>query len=97
MNKQTSFLPNIFICVLMDAIGMFTYAIPALGEFGDITWAPFSAFVFYKLFGGKLGVFGGAFDFLEEILPFTDVIPTFTIAWFIRKNAIEKSLQQVRR
>lgn len=92
MNTQKQFLPNIAICVAMDLIGMFTYAIPALGEFGDIIWAPFSAFVFFKLFGGKMGVFGGAFTFLEEIIPFTDVIPSFTIAWFIRKNAMNKNL-----
>lgn len=92
MNTQKQFLPNIAICVVMDLIGMFTYAIPALGEFGDIIWAPFSAFVFFKLFGGKMGVFGGAFTFLEEIIPFTDVIPSFTIAWFIRKNAMNKNL-----
>lgn len=92
MNTQKQFLPSIAICVVMDLIGMFTYTIPALGEFGDIIWAPFSAFVFFKLFGGKMGVFGGAFNFLEEIIPFTDVIPSFTIAWFIRKNAIEKNL-----
>lgn len=97
MNKQPHFLPHIAVCILMDLTGMFTYAIPALGEFGDIVWAPLSAFVFYKIFGGRLGLFGGAFDFLEEIFPFTDFIPSFTIAWFIRKNAIEKSLQQTRR
>ena len=96
MNTQKLFLPNIAICILMDLIGMFTYTIPALGEFGDVIWAPFSAFIFYKLFGGKLGLFGGMFDFFEEILPFTDVIPSFTIAWFIRKNAVDKTLQQIR-
>lgn len=101
MDTQKNTLPNIAICIAMDLIGMFTYTIPALGEFGDIIWAPFSAFIFYKMFGGKMGVFGGAFSFLEEIIPFTDVIPSFTIAWFIRKNAVEnavnKSVQANRR
>jgi hypothetical protein len=97
MKNEQQFLPNIAICILMDLVGMFTYTIPALGEFADIIWAPFSAFVFYKLFGGKMGVFGGAFNFLEEILPFTDIIPSFTIAWFIRRNAIEKSLEKAGR
>lgn len=92
MNTQKHFLPNIAICIAMDLVGMFTYMLPGLGEFGDIIWAPLSAFIFFKLFGGKLGVFGGAFDFLEEIIPFTDFIPSFTIAWFIRKNAIERSI-----
>jgi hypothetical protein len=96
MKTQKLFLPNIGFCIAMDLIGMFTYIIPSLGEFADLIWAPFSAFVFYKLFGGKLGLFGGAFSFLEEIIPFTDAIPSFTIAWFIRKNAIDKAVQDIR-
>lgn len=68
----------------MDAIGYFTYAIPFWGEFGDLVWAPLSALVFFRMFGGWKGALGGAFSLVEEILPFTDFIPTFTIAWFIQ-------------
>lgn len=78
MNKQ---LPPLLVCVIMDIIGYATYSIPFFGEFGDIIWAPISALVFFKMFGGWKGAVGGAFSFLEEILPFTDFIPTFTIAW----------------
>ena len=95
MKNETHFLPNIAICIAMDLIGMFTYIIPALGEFADIVWAPISAMIFYKMFGGRIGMIGGVLNFIEEILPFTDVIPSFTIAWFIRKNAIEKTLQKI--
>ena len=95
MKNETHFLPNIAICIAMDLIGMFTYIIPALGEFADIVWAPISAMIFYKMFGGRIGMIGGVLNFIEEILPFTDVIPSFTIAWFIRKNAIEKALQKI--
>ncbi|MBI2729924.1 MAG: hypothetical protein HYX40_04090 [Sphingobacteriales bacterium] len=72
---------SLLFCILMDAIGYFTYAIPVLGEFGDIIWAPVSAFIFYKTFGGWKGIFGGLFDFTEEILPGTDFIPSFTLMW----------------
>lgn len=92
MSIQKQFLPNIAICIAMDLIGMFTYAIPAFGEFGDVIWAPFSALIFYKLFGGRIGMIGSVLNFLEEIFPFTDFIPSFTIAWFIRKHAVERSL-----
>ena len=92
MNKQNIFLPNIAICIAMDLIGMFTYIIPALGEFADIIWAPISAMIFYKMFGGRIGLIGGVLNFVEEILPFTDIIPSFTIAWFVRKKQIEKQL-----
>ncbi len=91
-NKEM-FLPNIGICILMDLIGMASYVFPAIGELGDAVWAPLSGYIFYKLFGGRLGLIGGVLDFLEEIIPFTDIIPSFTIAWFIRKNDIDKMIQ----
>jgi len=90
MNNNNIFVPNIALCIFMDLVGMATYSIPFLGEFGDIIWAPFSAFIFYKTFGGRIGIFGGALSFLEELLPLTDFIPSFTIAWYIRKNEADK-------
>ncbi len=65
-----------------------------IGEFSDIIWAPLSAMIYFRLFGGKMGVFGGAFSFLEELLPFTDIIPTFTISWFLRSRAVEKESEK---
>ncbi len=84
------FLPHLAICIVMDLLGMATYALPQFGEFADLLWAPLSGFLFYKFFGGRLGMIGGIFDFLEELIPFTDFIPSFTIAWFIRKRQIDK-------
>jgi hypothetical protein len=73
--------PSLLFCLLMDAIGYATYAIPVLGELGDIFWAPLSAIIFFKTFGGWKGAFGGIFNFVEEILPGLDFIPTFTLTW----------------
>lgn len=73
--------PSLLACLALDAIGYASFAIPGLGEFSDVIWAPISAFIFYKMFGGAKGAFGGIFNFAEEILPFTDFIPTFTIMW----------------
>jgi hypothetical protein len=78
MNKLQS---SLLFCLLMDAIGYATYAVPFLGEFGDIIWAPLSAIIFFKTFGGWKGAFGGVFNFVEELLPWTDFIPSFTIMW----------------
>ena len=83
-------LPNLVICVLLDVVGMISLTIPFIGDFGDVIWAPLSAMIYMKMFGGKMGIFGGAFSFLEEILPVTDIIPTFTISWFLRKREIDK-------
>lgn len=77
MNKQ----PSLFLCILMDVIGYASYGIPVFGEVTDIVWAPVSAFIFYRMFGGWRGAFGGLFNFTEELLPGLDFIPTFTIIW----------------
>lgn len=93
-NEKELFLPNIGICILMDLVGMASYFFPGLGEFADVVWAPISAYIFFKLFGGRLGMIGSVLNFLEEIIPFTDIIPSFTIAWFIRKKAMDKMIQK---
>ena len=90
MKTSKLVLPNIGLCIVMDLIGMSSYVLPFLAEVTDLVWAPISAMIFNKLFGGKLGMIGGVLNFLEEIIPFTDIIPSFTIAWFIRKQEIEK-------
>lgn len=90
MNTNTQTLPPLFLCILLDLVGYMSFTIPFIGEFSDVIWAPLSAMIYYRLFGGKMGVFGGAFSFLEELIPFTDVIPTFSISWFIRYKSMAK-------
>lgn len=83
---MTRKLPDLTTCILLDVIGCVSYIIPPFGP----VWAFISGIIFYVLFGKKFGVMGGVFSFLEELIPVVDFIPTFTIAWFIRKNGIEK-------
>jgi len=73
----------------MDCIGYLSYAIPGLAEFGDIAWAPVSGIIFFVTFGGWKGSIGGIFNFVEELLPGTDFIPSFTIMWLLQ-NAVSK-------
>jgi hypothetical protein len=81
-------LPSLKTCIILDLIGCFSYIIL---PFGPI-WAVISGIIFYFLFGRKFGLFGGIFSFIEELFPGIDFIPTFTIAWVIRKHEIEKLL-----
>ena len=86
-------MPSLAACLLMDVLGYATYAIPFFGEFLDLLWAPVSALIFFRMFGGAKGLFGGAFNFFEELMPGLDFIPTFTITWAIqyfqrRKNVV---------
>jgi hypothetical protein len=84
-SEKKLFLPNIGICIFMDLFGMIPYLLPWL----SFIVAPISSWTFYKLFGGRIGIIGGILDFLEEIIPFTEIIPTYTIAWFIRRIEIK--------
>jgi hypothetical protein len=81
-------LPSIKACIILDLIGCFSYAVLPFGP----VWAIISGIIFYFLFGRKFGVLGGIFSFIEELFPGIDFIPTFTIAWFIRKHEIDKLL-----
>lgn len=90
--EAKSKLPQLWVCVLLDLIGMVSYFIPAWSEWIDIVWAPIAAFIFYLLFGGKTGTIGAALTFAEEALPFIDIVPMFTIGYFARKAEIKKTL-----
>lgn len=83
-------LPSLKTCLIIDAIGCVSYIFPPFGP----VWAVISGIIFYFLFGRKFGVLGGVFSFLEEMLPGVDLIPTFTIAWIIRKHDMEKMMLQ---
>ncbi len=69
------------ISLFLDLIGLVSFTIPAVGEFSDVIWAPISAYLMLKLYKGIHAKIASATVFLEEILPWTDFIPTFTIMW----------------
>ena len=87
---------SLWLCILMDLVGYATYSIPVLGELGDLLWAPVSGLIFYQLFGGWKGALGGFFGFLEELLPGTDFIPSFTIMWLLQQASAQKRLEPVK-
>ena len=87
--------PSLLICIVMDLIGYATYALPFVGEIGDMIWAPVSGLIFYKLFGGWKGAMGGIFNFIEELLPGLDFIPSFTIMWIIKSVRKEQPLKSI--
>ncbi|WP_034258987.1 hypothetical protein [Aequorivita capsosiphonis] len=67
--------------ILFDLIGMSSMAIPIVGPFLDIIWAPYAAKKMSDMYKGTEGKVASVIVFLEEILPFTDIIPTFTLMW----------------
>ena len=67
--------------LLLDGIGMLSLAIPGLGEFLDILWAPVAGWFMTRLYPGRKGKIAGVVAFLEELLPGLDLIPSFTLMW----------------
>lgn len=67
--------------LVYDAIGMASISVPLVGPFLDLLWAPYAAKKMTQMYPGKKGKLASVIVFLEEILPFTDVIPTFTLMW----------------
>lgn len=70
------------LSLLFDFIGMLSYFVPIFAEVTDLFWAPISGILLVVMFKGTAGKLAGVFGFIEELLPFVDVIPTFTITWF---------------
>ena len=77
------------ISILLDLIGMLSFVIPFVGEFGDVVWAPLSGWIMTRMYTGTTGKIAGAVTFIEEILPGVDIIPSFTLMW-IYASFIEK-------
>lgn len=72
---------NLYLGILFDLIGMLSFTIPLIGDFGDVVWAPISGYLISRMYKGTAGKVAGIVSFLEEILPFTDIIPTYTLMW----------------
>ncbi len=73
---------QLFMGLLFDGIGMLSFAIPFVGEFSDIIWAPLAAWLMTRMYKGKIGQVAGIITFIEEIIPGFDLIPSFTLMWF---------------
>ncbi|MEY3050024.1 MAG: hypothetical protein RL365_2062 [Bacteroidota bacterium] len=79
---------KLLAAILIDLIGMGSYIIPGSSELLDAIWAPMSAILVFILFNRKLS--WASFTFLEELLPFTDVVPSATIAWYFHYQEMDK-------
>lgn len=75
--------------IVFDLVGVLTYIVPGLGEWFDLVWAPIAGFSYMIMYKGFWGIIGGTFTFAEELLPMTDVIPSFTITWLLRYVILE--------
>ncbi|SEF86870.1 hypothetical protein [Flavobacterium urumqiense] len=84
---------NLILGILFDAIGMLSFTVPFVGEFSDVIWAPIAGYLMTTMYKGSVGKVGGVITFLEEILPFSDFIPTFTLTWIYNYLIKSKNVQ----
>lgn len=95
-NKQAAVsvnIPKLLLCIVIDVIGTSSELVPVLGEVTDVVWAPIAAVVLRQLFDNSNVVF--LLEFVEEILPFTDVLPLATICWCIETYLYDSDLATI--
>mmetsp|Transcript_2493 Transcript_2493/g.3673 ORF Transcript_2493/g.3673 Transcript_2493/m.3673 type:complete len:402 (-) Transcript_2493:134-1339(-) len=71
---------RLIVSLLIDLIGSSSYLLPGVGEAFDLSWAPIQT-VFIMAMYDKVSPNLKYVSFAEEILPFTDVVPSATIGW----------------
>ncbi len=90
MNKNYK---KLGLSIILDIIGF--VPIPFL----DLAWAPISGYIMTKMYKGTKGKVGGVISFFEEIFPFSDIIPTFTLMWIytyiIKKDEDENQEKEI--
>jgi hypothetical protein len=71
---------KLIVSLTVDFIGSMSYLLPIVGEGFDVAWAPIS-----------MVLVGAMYDessphlkyvaLMEELLPFTDIVPSATLGW----------------
>ncbi|WP_088341226.1 hypothetical protein [Robiginitalea sediminis] len=72
---------KLLLGLLLDGVGMLSLLVPGLGPALDLVWAPVAGWLMTRMYAGRAGKAAGFIAFAEELLPGTDVVPTFTLMW----------------
>eukprot|EP00979_Chaetoceros_neogracilis_P015865 scaffold6631_cov287-Chaetoceros_neogracile.AAC.6 len=94
-------LPNdmighLVVSLLIDFIGSSSYLLPVVGETFDLAWAPIQTILLMAMYDKTMPSLK-YISFIEEIMPFTDVIPSGTLGWVRRYSplVLEAGLKRV--
>lgn len=82
--------PSLILCLILDVVGCLSFFMPVYNVLFKLLWAPVAALIYFRMFGGRLGFFGGVALFIEETSSIGFMIPTFTIT-FLAKSKIFSS------
>ncbi len=80
-NNNPTKLKRLYISFVCDIVGMLSFSLPLIGESFDFIWAPLASFIILRMYPGVAGKVGAVTSFIEELTPFLDFIPTFTLTW----------------
>lgn len=81
------------LSLIFDAIGMVSYSLFLFGEPIDIVWAPISAFIMTRMYKGNTGKIAALVSLFEELMPMTDIVPTFTLTWIYQYVLKERKVR----
>jgi len=73
-------LGKLVVSLVLDLIGSSSYLLPIVGEGFDLAWAPTQTIFIMALYDEKMPSMK-YISFVEEILPFTDLLPSGTLGW----------------
>jgi len=76
----TDWIGKFCISLLMDTVGSCSYLLPGIGESFDVVWCPCQTLLIQAMYQDVAPNLMYV-SFLEEFLPFTDVLPSATIGW----------------
>ena len=81
---------KLIVSLLIDGAGSASYLVPVVGEVTDLGWAPIQTVLIMALYEDQQNKMEGQnpewlkyVSFAEEILPFTDIVPTATMGWLM--------------
>jgi len=76
----TDMVGQLVVSLVIDFIGSSSYLLPGVGEAFDVGWAPIQTILLMAMYDKTMPSLK-YISFMEEILPFTDVLPSGTLGW----------------
>jgi hypothetical protein len=71
---------RLVVSLIIDFIGSSSYLVPVVGESFDLAWAPIQTILIMARYDECMPSLKYV-SFLEEIIPFTDVLPSASLGW----------------
>jgi hypothetical protein len=71
---------RLVVSLMVDGLGSASYLLPGVGEMVDVVWAPLQTILIMALYD-ETSPNLKYLSMVEELLPFTDIVPSATLGW----------------